>query len=29
MNQQDVSRLKEELLVDKNEERNCKICVGV
>jgi hypothetical protein len=27
-NQQDVSR-PEELLVDENEEANCKICVGV
>jgi hypothetical protein len=29
MNQQDVSRLEEEFLVDENEEGNRKICVRV
>jgi hypothetical protein len=28
-NQQDVSRSEEEFLVDKNEARNSKVCVGV
>jgi hypothetical protein len=28
-NQQDVSRLEEEFLVDKNEEGNCEVCVGM
>jgi hypothetical protein len=28
-NQQNVSRLEEEFLVDENEEVNCKICVRV
>jgi hypothetical protein len=28
-NQQDISRLEEEFLVDKNEEGNCEVCVGM